>query len=132
MGEALSNLDRCERWAFICEASDCRFRGSPAVREALAQAVHEGGCAHVAVVRTGCLGLCGAGPAVVAYPSGDVHLQVQPGDARELATQVAAGAPLKSRAVRAPQWYRDRITSQLGYAVRLLKQRYQREPRSPE
>jgi (2Fe-2S) ferredoxin len=131
MTEALPDLDRCEHWAFVCEASDCRYRGAPAVRDALARAVHEGGHANVAVVRTGCLSLCGAGPAVVAYPSGDVHLQVQPADAPEMALQLAAGAPLKRRAVRAPQWYRDRIASQFSYAIRLLKQRYRRAQTPP-
>jgi (2Fe-2S) ferredoxin len=127
MAEPLPDLDQCDRWAFICEASDCRYRGAVAVRDALAKAVREDGCGNVAVVRTGCLSLCGAGPAVVTYPSVDVHLKVEPGDAPELAVQVAAGAALKRRTVRAPQWYRDRISNQLGYYVRLLRQRAQRE-----
>jgi (2Fe-2S) ferredoxin len=123
MAEQPTELDRYDQWAFICEASDCRYRGSAEVRDALAQAVRDGACANVAVVRTGCLSLCGAGPAVVSYPSGDVHLRVEPSDALEMAAQLTAGQPLKRRSVRAPQWYRDRIVAQLGYAVRLLKQR---------
>ncbi|HEY7062936.1 MAG TPA: (2Fe-2S) ferredoxin domain-containing protein [Chloroflexota bacterium] len=82
--------------------------------------------ANLAIVRSGCLSLCGAGPAVVSYPRGDVHLRVQPADAPELAAQLAAGAPLPRRAVRAPQWYRDRILAQLAYTVRVLQQRGQR------
>ena len=116
-------LEAFTHWAFICEASDCRWRGSQTVREALARELHQGGCGSVAVVRTGCLGLCGAGPAVVTYPRGDVHLHVQPADAAEMVTQLSAGAALPRRAVRAPQWYRDQILARLGYFVQLLKRR---------
>ena len=117
------NLEPFTQWAFICEASDCRYRGSPAVRDALARAVELQGCGDVAVVRTGCLGLCGAGPAVVTYPSGDVHLRVQVGDASEMAFELARGGPLRRRLVRAPQSYRDHITRRLGYFVHMLKRR---------
>ena len=52
------DLEKFTQWVFICEASDCRYRGSPAVRDALARTVEREGRSHVAVVRTGCLGLC--------------------------------------------------------------------------
>ena len=123
MAAVQPNLDHVDRFAFICESSSCYYQGSPAVREALAKAIGDQGCPNLAVVRTGCLGLCGAGPAVVADPAGDVHLHVEPADAGELAKQLAAGVPLARRAVRAPQWYRDRITQRLGYFVQLLKRR---------
>ena len=115
--------ERFQQWAFVCEASDCRWRGSTQMREALSQAVERGGFHGVAVVRTGCLSLCGAGPVVVTHPAADVHLHVEPGDAPELASQLAAGAPLRRRLVRAPQWYRDHIARRLSYAVELLKRR---------
>lgn len=120
---AAPDLDRFEHWAFVCEASDCRWRGSAQVREALAQELDDRVCESVAVVRTGCLSLCGAGPALVTYPGGAVHLGVQPADAPDLATQLSAGAPLGRRVVRAPQWYRDQIASRLGQMVELLKRR---------
>ena len=125
MAAPLPNLDQIDRFAFICESSSCYYQGSPAVREALAKATGDHACPNLAIVRTGCLGLCGAGPAVVSYPAGDVHLRVEPTDAAELAKQLATGAPLARRAVRAPQWYRDQITQRLGYFVQLLKRRQQ-------
>jgi (2Fe-2S) ferredoxin len=112
-----------DQLVFICEASDCRIRGASEVRQALAGALAESGCATVGVVRTGCLSLCGAGPAVVTYPATDVHLHVQPADAKELAAQLAVGAPLQRRRVRVPPWYRDHISSRLAYVVRLLRAR---------
>ena len=117
------DLSRFQHWAFICEASDCRYRGACDVREALVGEVQRRGCDTVAVVRTGCLSLCGAGPALVTYPSGDVHLHVQPQDASDLAAQLAGGAALQRRAVRAPQWYRDAILGRLGSFVQMLKRR---------
>ena len=119
------DLNAVRQWAFVCEASDCRWGGAVAVRDALAQAAQDHPSGALAVVRTGCLGLCGAGPVVVTYPSGDVHLRVEPGDALDMAAQLAAGAPLRARAVRAPQWYRDQILARLAYFVQLLKRRQQ-------
>ena len=46
---------------------------------------------QVHVVRSGCLSLCGAGPAVVTYPAGEVHLRVQPEDAPDLALTLSGG-----------------------------------------
>ena len=52
----------------------------------------EQGLGNVRVVRSGCLGLCGAGPAAVTYPAGDVYLRVQPEDAAEMAGAVSGAA----------------------------------------
>ena len=120
---AVPDLEQFSQWAFICEASDCRYRGSAQVRDALARAVERQGCGNVAVVRTGCLGLCGAGPAVVTYPTGDVYLRVEAGDAPDMVAQLGQGASLRRRLVCAPQWYRDQITRRLGYFVEMLKRR---------
>ena len=120
---AAPDVNRFQHWAFICEASDCRYRGACEVREALVGEVQRRGCETVAVVRTGCLSLCGAGPALVTYPGGDVHLHVEPHDAPDLAAQLAGGSALQRRAVRAPQWYRDAILGRLGSFVQLLKRR---------
>jgi (2Fe-2S) ferredoxin len=114
---------QAERWAFVCESSTCYYQGATQTREALARAVAERGDPSVRVVRTGCLGLCGAGPAVVTYPAGDVLLRVQPGDAPELAAALAGDSGLGRRLARAPQWYRDRITARLAFLVRLLRRR---------
>lgn len=116
-------VEQFSHWAFICEASDCRWRGSADVRDALARRIQQQGCRHVAVVRTGCLSLCGAGPAIVTYPAGEVHLRVEPADVPDLAQQLSAGTGLARRTVRAPQWYRDQILRRLAYFVDLLKRR---------
>jgi (2Fe-2S) ferredoxin len=117
------DVEQYTNWAFICEASDCRWRGSQEVREALAAELQRRDCGDVAVVRTGCLSLCGAGPALVTYPKGDVHLRVERGDVPSLAAQLARGEPLRARVVRAPAWYRENILSRLAYFVQLIRRR---------
>ena len=113
-----------EQWAFICHSSSCRYQGAEEVGQALARSLAErpdGGSGTV--VRAGCLGLCGAGPAVVTYPGGDVHVRVVPEDAAELAAQLVRGRGLARRTVNVPPWYRQHIVSRLGTFVELLKRR---------
>jgi (2Fe-2S) ferredoxin len=116
-----------EQWAFVCEASSCRYQGSVLTREALVRAVAAQGGRQVHVVRTGCLSLCGAGPAVVTYPAGEVHLRVVPEDAPDLAVALARGDGLARRLVRAPQWYRDHVTARLAFLIQHLKRRLSAE-----
>ena len=80
---------------------------------------------QVHVVRSGCLSLCGAGPAVVTYPAGEVHLRVQPEDAPDLALTLSGGpgAGQGARRVRAPQWYREHIVARLAYVIQILQRR---------
>jgi (2Fe-2S) ferredoxin len=127
------------RWAFICESSSCRYQGSVQTREALVAALAArraeqraeqgaGGPAgaspgQVYVVHAGCLSLCGAGPAVVTYPAGEVHLGVQPEDTPDLALTLTGGPGRGSRRVRAPQWYREHITARLAYLIQILQRR---------
>jgi NADP-reducing hydrogenase subunit HndC len=112
-----------EQWVFVCESSSCQYDGSSGTRAALARTVAEQGLGNVRVVRSGCLGLCGAGPAAVTYPAGDVYLRVQPEDAPEMAGAVAAGGGLARRMVRAPKWYRERIVARLDYLIQYLRRR---------
>jgi (2Fe-2S) ferredoxin len=125
------------RWAFVCESSSCRYQGSAQTREALVRALAGQRAAsgagrpegapqgQVHVVRSGCLSLCGAGPAVVTYPAGEVHLRVQPEDAPDLALTLSGGpgAGQGARRVRAPQWYREHIVARLAYVIQILQRR---------
>ena len=133
--DATPDPRECTRWAFVCESSSCRWGGSVEVREALHRALRDeappreaavpAGVApdRVAVVRTGCLGLCSAGPAVVTYPEGDVHLRVQPDDALDLAQHLTGTVERGRRQVKAPPWFRDQLVSRLGYYVDWLRRK---------
>lgn len=98
------------------------------VGQALARALREQPAGAAAVVRAGCLGLCGSGPAVVTYPAGEVHILVAPEDARELAAQLVRGRGLSRRTVTVPAWYRQSIVGRLGAFVELLKRRARAAP----
>jgi (2Fe-2S) ferredoxin len=119
------------RWVFVCESGSCRYQGSVQTREALVRALagRPGGESHgppsgpVHVVRSGCLSLCGAGPAVVTYPAGEVHLRVQPEDTPDLALILSGGQGKGARRVRAPQWYREHIVARLAYVIQILQRR---------
>ena len=115
-----------EHWAFVCHSSSCRYDGAEAVGQSLARALaSRPDGASGTVVRAGCLGLCGAGPAVVTYPAGEVHVRVTPQDAAELAAQLVTGRGLTRRTVNVPAWYRQNIVGRLGVFVDLLKRRMQ-------
>src|SRR5687768_13783932 len=84
-----------EQWAFVCYSSSCRYQGAEAVGQSLARALAERPNGNTGtVVRAGCLGLCGAGPAVVTYPAGEVHIRVEASDAKEMAAQLVEGSGL--------------------------------------
>jgi bidirectional [NiFe] hydrogenase diaphorase subunit len=56
----------------VCEAAGCMSQGADAVREALQKGVTEAGLGDtVQVFRTGCLGLCDAGPLVQVESAGE-------------------------------------------------------------
>ena len=81
-----------DRWIFWCEASSCRFSGAAESRAALVDALRTQGTTSVAVVRSGCLGLCGAGPSAVTYPEGTVYLHADREHAGRLAASLGRGA----------------------------------------
>jgi (2Fe-2S) ferredoxin len=113
-------------WAFVCHASSCRYRGAEETTNALAAALRgkgDGQPAAGTVVRSGCMGFCSSGPVVATYPTGDVHLQVRPSDAPELASQLTQGRTLRRLAPHVPAWYREYLVKQLGRVVEILKRR---------
>ncbi len=62
----------------ICQASDCRQRGSFTASKAIAQAITQADCsARIVVQSTGCMKRCKVGPNVVMLPGG-CHSQVTP------------------------------------------------------
>lgn len=127
------------RWAFVCHASSCRYNGAEATATALATAMQDAarsvpqpaadatgqtaGARLAGVARTGCLGVCSNGPAVVTYPACDLHLEVAPSDASEFIAQLAQGKPLRRKAIRLPDWYRTHMQQRLTAFVAVLTRR---------
>ena len=69
----------------ICKGSDCKKRGSKAVRGALKDELRaEGMKRNVRVDTVDCLGLCKHGPNLVVYPGGTWYLGVIEQDGPEI------------------------------------------------
>ncbi|MCK4513806.1 MAG: (2Fe-2S) ferredoxin domain-containing protein, partial [Spirochaetaceae bacterium] len=79
----------------VCGGTGCTSNGSLEVRTALEQELARRGLAQdVKVVTTGCNGLCGQGPILVAQPEGVFFHSVTPEDVPELVeVYVIGGKP---------------------------------------
>jgi bidirectional [NiFe] hydrogenase diaphorase subunit len=102
---------RCRRRLAVCSAASCLALGGDRVRASLAAAVREAGReGEVEVHRTGCLGLCHAGPMVEehtragagAEESGRLHERVDAAYARRLAAEPEACGPEGGHLVAEP------------------------------
>src|SRR5579863_8931140 len=82
-----------EREVNVCMGTGCLSQHSDKVKEALASAV-KGQGKNVLVRRTGCMGLCAAGPLVLVDPEETLYQHVKQDHAEAIATSLG-GAPLK-------------------------------------
>ena len=65
--------------------SCCHERGGPQLREQLKDMIEERGLeARVRVFKSGCLGVCQQGPAVMTFPNGDLLMGISPNDLPEI------------------------------------------------
>ena len=72
----------------ICGGTGCTSSGSMKVQEALAAELKANGLEEeVAIVRTGCFGLCENGPVMIVYPEGSVYSRVTPEDVPEIVSE---------------------------------------------
>jgi (2Fe-2S) ferredoxin len=78
----------------VCGGKSCKKAGAGKLRKALEAAAEDAG-AKVMVLKTKCLGVCGKGPAVAAWPKGVYFTEATPEDAVEILA--AAGATIKKK-----------------------------------
>ena len=72
----------------VCGGTGCTSSGSQKVIEALERELKKNGLEkEVAVVKTGCHGLCAAGPIMVVYPEATFYSMVQEDDVPEIVTE---------------------------------------------
>ena len=72
----------------VCGGTGCSSSGSGAILEAFKKEIQAHGLEHeVAVVQTGCHGLCALGPIVVVYPESTFYSQVTLGDVPEIVSE---------------------------------------------
>ncbi len=74
--------DNYQRRIHVCAAAGCRSSGGEELAGALEKLIEEKGWSDdVMVKRTGCMGLCAAGPMVIIYPDEVIYGNVEPADA---------------------------------------------------
>ena len=72
----------------ICGGTGCTSSGSAQIIERFEQKIKEAGLEkEVKVVRTGCFGLCEAGPVVIVYPEGTFYSRVKVEDVDEIVSE---------------------------------------------
>ena len=81
----------------ICGGTGCTSSGSAEVIEAFKKNIEEKGLdKEVAVIQTGCHGLCALGPIVVIYPEATYYAQVQASDVPEIVSEhLLKGRPVE-------------------------------------
>ena len=72
----------------VCGGTGCTSSGSPKIMEALHNEIKKQGLEEeVAVVETGCHGLCALGPIMIVYPDATFYSMVQPSDIPEIVSE---------------------------------------------
>ena len=85
----------------VCIGGGCLASGSLLVKEALEQALQKRGLQDkVAVIGTGCLGPCAAGPVVLVGKDNVFYEQVTPPDAEEIVEKHIVGGAIVTRLTR--------------------------------
>lgn len=72
----------------VCGGTGCTSSGSPMIIERFKEEIYKAGLKdEVAVVQTGCHGLCALGPIVIVYPEATFYSMVKPEDVPEIVNE---------------------------------------------
>lgn len=81
-------MDIFRSHVLVCGGTGCTSTDSPKIMEKLNEEISKAGLdKEVKVVRTGCFGLCEAGPIVIVYPEGSFYSRVQVSDIPEMVNE---------------------------------------------
>ena len=81
-------MDIYRAHVLCCGGTGCSSSGSAQLIERFEQKIKENGLdKEVKVIRTGCFGLCEAGPVVIVYPEGTFYSRVKVEDVDEIVTE---------------------------------------------
>ena len=81
-------MDIYRAHVLCCGGTGCTSSGSAQLIERFEQKIKENGLdKEVKVIRTGCFGLCEAGPVVIVYPEGTFYSRVKVDDVDEIVTE---------------------------------------------
>lgn len=81
-------MDIFRSHVLVCGGTGCTSSDSPKIIDKLNEEVSKAGLdKEVKVVRTGCFGLCEAGPVVIVYPEGSFYSHVKVSDVSEIVSE---------------------------------------------
>ena len=81
-------MDIYRAHVLCCGGTGCTSSGSTQIIERFEEKIKENGLdKEIKVIRTGCFGLCEAGPVVIVYPEGTFYSRVKPEDVDEIVTE---------------------------------------------
>ncbi len=84
----------------VCGGTGCASAGGTEILEEFRKQIIENGLSNeIAVVQTGCHGLCAMGPIVVVYPEATFYAQVTPADVAEIVSEHLLKGRVVSRLV---------------------------------
>jgi len=90
-------MDIYRAHVLCCGGTGCTSSGSAQIIERFEQKIKENGLdKEVKVIRTGCFGLCEAGPVVIIYPEGTFYSRVKVDDVDEIVSEhLLKGRPVQ-------------------------------------
>ena len=81
-------MDLFRAHVLVCGGTGCSSSGSAELIERFEEQIAKNGLdREVKVVRTGCFGLCEAGPVVIVYPEGTFYSRIRPDDVDEIVSE---------------------------------------------
>ena len=81
-------MDLFRAHVLVCGGTGCSSSGSAELIERFEEQIAKNGLdREVKVVRTGCFGLCEAGPVVIVYPEGIFYSRIRPDDVDEIVSE---------------------------------------------
>lgn len=91
-------MDIFRSHVLVCGGTGCTSSDSPKIVESFNEELSKAGLEkEVKVVKTGCFGLCEAGPIVIVYPEGSFYSHVKPSDVPEIVNEHLLKGRLVSR-----------------------------------
>lgn len=81
-------MDLFRAHVLVCGGTGCTSSGSAELIKRFEEQIEKNGLdKEVKVVRTGCFGLCEAGPVVIVYPEGTFYSRIRPDDVDEIVSE---------------------------------------------
>ena len=81
-------MDLFRAHVLVCGGTGCSSSGSAELIKRFEEQIAKNGLdREVKVVRTGCVGLCEAGPVVIVYPEGTFYSRIRPDDVDEIVSE---------------------------------------------